>query len=48
VADGHSADFREWSSKDFAAANAQYRRVRRKYNDTPPDKAAELKELMAR
>lgn len=47
VSSGKSADFREWGSRDFAAANAQYRRVRRKYNDSPPDKAAELKELMA-
>jgi hypothetical protein len=55
VTSGNSADFREWEGRDFAAANArtaaanaQYRRVRRKYNDSPPDKAEELKELMTR
>jgi hypothetical protein len=48
VSAGQSADFKEWAGKDFAAANAQYRRVRRKYNDAPPDKTAELKELMDR
>jgi hypothetical protein len=48
VSTGKSTDFREWGSKDFAAANAQYRRVRRKYNDNPPDRAEALKELMAR
>jgi hypothetical protein len=48
VTSGNSADFREWEGRDFAAANAQYRRVRRKYNDSPPDKAEELKELMSK
>lgn len=47
VLGGGSADFREWSGKDFAAANAIYRRVRRKYGDSPPDKTEELRALMA-
>jgi len=47
VSSGKTADFREWQPGDFQAANAIYRRVRRKYGDNPPDKAAELRELMS-
>jgi hypothetical protein len=36
-----------WSDKDYQAAQAIYRRVRRKYTDTPPDKTDELKEAMS-
>lgn len=45
---GHSVDFREWGESDFAAVNAVYRRVVRKYGDSPPDKADAIGELVAR
>lgn len=48
VSSGKNADFREWDNSEFAAANAIFRRVVRKYGDSPPDKTDELKELMAR
>lgn len=44
---GKPVDFREWSQQEFMAANAIYRRVRRKYGDSPPDKTAEVKEMTA-
>lgn len=47
VKDGANPDFREWSGREFAAANAMYRRAVRKYGDNPPDKAEELKELIS-
>jgi hypothetical protein len=37
----------EWEDKNYAAAQAIYRRVVRKYGDNPPDKADELRELQA-
>lgn len=39
-------DFREWDASEFRAANAIYRRVVRKYGDSPPDKAEEVQELV--
>lgn len=35
----------DWTPKDFQAANTIYRRVRRKYGDSPPDKRDELRAL---
>lgn len=47
LSSGKSVDFKEWSGGEFSAANAIYRRVRRKYGDNPPDKTAEVKEMTA-
>lgn len=37
-----------WTERDYKAAQMIYRRVRRKYIDSPPDKTDELKEAMSR
>lgn len=48
ITQGKSADPNEWSGPEYAAANAIYRRVRRKYGDSPPDKTDAIKEVQAR
>src|SRR3954453_2268734 len=42
------SDMAAWAEGDYKAAQMIYRRVRRKYADSPPDKTDELREAMGK
>lgn len=45
ITSGAPHQMEEWGPREYAGAATIYRRVRRKYGDSPPDKTGELKGL---